>query len=487
MPDGTDGGVTFTLDGAHLRVDARPARLISMLRHGDGPPVVTAQPSSGEAKVEQLPEGARQATFQVRDDITVEATQAATFVAVADDSGRALVIAYTGELTVVPGGDDRFALGADEALVINGSGADPAVVPVAELSAEAHPDVAALLDATTDALFAPAGASMAAANPPSEAVAAPEERTVEVAPTNGDKPADGAAKKAAPQKNGGAKKAPAAAAGAGAGGGGRRKKGKKGRPQPQKAGAAKKAAAGTAAAAGAAGAAGATGVANKAPAKAAGGGGKRPPREPAKTGGGGGSGGGGGHDDDSYEDTPRDRRFLVGAVLVALILAVAAVLLLSQVGDDSTDVATGATTTTVEDDEVADTTTSSTTPATTTTTAPASTTTTARATTTTARATTTTAASQPKYSIEPKSCVQNGNTITYTASVKNDAAAAYDFTVDVSFKTSDGTEVAKGSATVSKLGSGRSADFTASGTSSRTLAGTGASCEVTRVDARPSA
>jgi hypothetical protein len=499
MPDGTDGGVTFTFEGAHLRVDARPARLVSMLRHGDGPPVVTAQPSSGPAKVEDLPAAARQATFQVRDDITVEATHAATFVAVADESGRCLVISYGGELTVVPGGgSDRFALAADEALVIGGTGADPAVVPVADLSADAHPQVAALLDATTDALFSPAGAPAAPTDTTSEAVAAPEERTVEVAPTSDDKPADGTAKKAGPQKPGGAKKAAAtggAAAAAGPGGGGRRKKGKKGRPQPQKAGGAKKAAATPGAAAGAAGgAAAAAGGAKKVPAKAAGGGGKQPPKQPAKTGGGGGGGGGGddGHGDDSYEDTPRDRRFLVGAVLVALVLAVGAVLLLSQVGDDSTEVATGATTTTVEDEDVADTTTSSTTPETTTT-APASTTTTARATTTTQQSTTTTArattttAPEPKYSIEPKSCVQNGNTITYTASVTNEAATAYDFTVDVSFKTSDGTEVAKGTATVSSLGSGRTAEFRASGTSSRTLAGTGASCDVTRVDARPSA
>lgn len=485
MPDGTDGGVTFTFEGAHLRVDARPARLVSMLRRGDGPPVVTAQPTSGPAKVEDLPTAARQATFQVRDDITVEATHAATFVAVADESGRCLVISYGGELTVVPGGGDRFALAADEALVIGAPDSDPAVVPVAELSADAHPQVAALLDATTDALFSPAGAPTERADTPSEAVAAPEERTVEVAPTSDDKPADGMAKKAGPQKPGGAKKAaaPGGAAAAAGQGGGRRKKGKKGRPQPQKAGGAKKAAATPGAAAGAAAAG-----AKKAPAKAAGGGGKQPPKPPAKTGGGGG--GGGGDHDDSYEDTPRDRRFLVGAVLVALVLAIGAVLLLSQVGDDSTDVATGTTTTTVEDEDVADTTTSSTTPETTTT-APASTTTTARATTTqqvtTTTAAPTTTAPQPKYSIDPKSCVQNGNTITYTASVTNEAATPYDFTVDVSFKTSDGTEVAKGTATVSRLGPGRTADFSTSGTSSRSLAGTGASCDVTRVDARPSA
>ena len=513
MPDGTPGGVTFTLDGSHLRVDARPARLVSMLKQGDGAPIVTAQPAGGAAKVEEFPTGARQATFQIRDDVTVEATQAATFVAVAEESGRCLVISYGGELTVVPGGDDRFALAADEALVISGPGTEPMVVPVSELSADSHPDVASLLDATTDAVFAAAATT---ASTPSEAVAAPEERTVEVAPTS-DKPAsgDGPAKKAETTPAKAAKKAAGAAAGAtgaaaggsggggpagGAPGGGRRKKGKKGRPQPQKSGGAKKAAtgagaAGAGAAAGGAAAAGTAGAAaaKKAPAKATGGGGKQPPKTPAKTGGGGG-GGGGGHDDDSYEDTPRDRRFLIGAVLVALVLAVGAVLLLSSVGDDTTEVATGDDTTTTVDEEVADTTTSSTTPPSTTTTTAArattttaqATTTTARATTTTARPTTTTAAPQPKYSIEPKSCVQNGNSITYTASVKNDSPVAYDYTIDVSFKTSDGSEVAKASANVTRLAPGRSADFSATGTSSRSLAGTGASCDVTRVDARPS-
>jgi hypothetical protein len=47
--------------------------------------------------------------------------------------------------------------------------------------------------------------------------------------------------------------------------------------------------------------------------------------------------------------------------------------------------------------------------------------------------------------------------------------------------------VASSDAAVNKLAAGKSTDFTATGTSTKALADTGASCTVERVDARPSA
>ncbi|HVM07749.1 MAG TPA: hypothetical protein VM345_04755 [Acidimicrobiales bacterium] len=495
MPEGGSGAantpVKISLDGAHLRVDARPARLVSMLKGADGTPLVTAQPSAGAATSEPLPAAARQATFRVRDDVTVEATSAANFVAIADEKGPCVVIAYGGELTVIPGGNDRFALGAHEALLVGVDGG-PTVIPAAELTEESHPELASLLDDAAEAVLAPAAATAATAEDPGKAEGTPTSAT-EAAGAGDDEtaPATAAAVAAVAATTPAAKKAAAtpAKAASKSTGGQRRKKGKKGRPQPSKSAAKKAAPVGAgadAAAAGAAGAAAATKAAK------AGGAGKQPPKDPPK-GGGGGGGGGGGHDDDSYEDTPRDKRFIVGTVLVALVLAVGAVLLLSNVGgdDDGVDVATGTTTTEVEEPTTSSTALEATTTEAPATTAPRATTTTAPATTTTARATTTTAAPTttapaPNYSIEPKSCVQNGNSITYTAAVTNSASGPWDFTIDISFKTADGGEVAKATANVTRLASGRTADFSATGTSSRNLAGTGASCDVTRVDARPS-
>jgi len=82
--------------------------------------------------------------------------------------------------------------------------------------------------------------------------------------------------------------------------------------------------------------------------------------------------------------------------------------------------------------------------------------------------------------------VQNGNSITYTATLTNKASVSFDYTVRVVFKDSAGKAVASSDAAVNKVGSNRSVDFTATGTSSTTLANTGASCNVERVDARQS-
>lgn len=499
MPDSTKRGVKVRLDGSHLHVDARPARLVSMLRgserKGSGAElVVTAHPVNGDPHTDTVPKAARQATFQLRDDVTVEASSAASFVAIAEETGRCLVIAYEGEVTVVPEGGDRFALTGDEALVVGVPG-DPQLIAAADLTPEAHPELLALLDEVAAAVLGGQAPAAAVADKPAAEVDKDVAAANPAVAAAADKPAPTAA--AGIATAGGA----AAAGGLGAAASGqRRKKGKKGRPQPAKAAPGKSAPSKSApsksapsksqptksasksapvkgAAAGAAvGAAGAK--------VAAGGGGKPPAKVPPKTGGGGG--GGDGHDDESYEDTPRDKRFLVGSLIVALLLAVAAVVFLSN-GDDDTQVATGPSTTGVPA------TTEVTEPTTVTTEAPAAptteapTTTAAPATTTAKPTTTTAAAAVADYSIEPKSCVQNGNSITYTASVKNDSSAPFDFTVDVSFKSADGSEVAKATANVTRLAGGRSAEFSATGTSSRNLAGTGASCDVVRVDAQPSA
>jgi outer membrane biosynthesis protein TonB len=485
MPEQDNGGVEVTLDGAHLRVDARPARLVSQLKGGGGgDPVLTARPVDGPAHTESLPPNARRATFRIRDDVTVEATRAADFVAIADETGRCLVVAFSGEVTVVPRGDDRFALGAHEALVVPAGKGEPRVVSTAELTEADQTELEAFMDETADAVLAPPA-------PPTPATPEPEpkpEPDVKPEPDAKTAPVPVVAAKAAPtpSKTAPGKASPAKKAGAGVPvgqtGGQRRKKGKKGRPQParpQKTAAAKKAAA----------------PAKAASKVAAAGGGGRPPVPPSRGGGGGGGAGGGsgpgggGHDDDVYEDTPRDRRFVFIASAGALVVAVVLIVMLTG-NNDKGNVATNATTTT---EATAATTTTAKPAATTTTAKPAATTTTAKpaatTTTTTAKpaATTTTVATvAPNYTIDPKSCVQTGNSITYTATVTNKASVPFDFAVTVTFKDSSGAQVASADANVTKLGSGRSADFSAKGTSSKSLAGTGASCEVTKVDAHAS-
>ncbi|MBW3651746.1 MAG: hypothetical protein KY458_14370, partial [Actinobacteria bacterium] len=75
--------VEVELVGPHLRVDARPAQLVAQLRGSDGGAVVTARPLVGPTRTENVPNGARQVTFQVSDQLSVEATRGADFVALA--------------------------------------------------------------------------------------------------------------------------------------------------------------------------------------------------------------------------------------------------------------------------------------------------------------------------------------------------------------------------------------------------------------------
>lgn len=484
MPGPAVGGgdaVKVTLEGSHLRVDARPARMVSLLKGtSGGEPVVSARRTEGGAHTQAMPRNARQATFRIRDDMTVEAARTADFVAIAEESGRCLVVAFSGEVTVLPRGDgDRFALGAHEALIVPAGKGEPRVVSTDELSGTDQADVDAVLDAAADAVLA-APAPAAAAAP---ATAAPATAT----PAKSEPAKPEPAKKAAPAPSAPAKKAAApvtaaAQGGGGGGGGGRRKKGKKGRPQPprpQKAAAAKKAAA-AGAAAGAA--------------KVAAGGGAPPTRPPSGGGGGGGGrgggggaggpgkGGGAGGREPEPDETPRDRRILIGAGLLAVIAAIV-VLALTSGNDGGETIATDATTTT-ETTEAPTTTVPTT--ATITTAPAAATTTTARpTTTTTVRATTTTAAPKADFAVAPKSCVQEGRSITYTAAITNKANEPYDFTISVSFRDGNGAEVATATANVSNLASGRTADFSAKGTSTKDIAGSG-QCHVTNIDAKPS-
>jgi hypothetical protein len=107
---------------------------------------------------------------------------------------------------------------------------------------------------------------------------------------------------------------------------------------------------------------------------------------------------------------------------------------------------------------------------------------------TTTAPTTTAAPAAPAvaYSIEPKTCQQKGNSITYTATILNKSTAAFDYTITVVFKDKSGAAVANASANVAKLAPNKAIDFTATGTANKDLANTGASCDVQKVDAKPS-
>ncbi len=486
MPEGSE--VQVTLDGAHLRVDARPSRLVSLLRGGGGDPVVTTRPETGDAVSSPVPEAARQVTVQIEDELTVEATRASDFVALAEAGGRRVVVAFTGEVTVLPAGPDgdRFALGAHEALLVESAGAEPRVVPSDSLSDDDQDEISAAMEA--------AALGVAAAAPKE---AAPKE-PVKAAATEKAAPAQ----KSAPQKSAAPKgetaKGPAVTP---PGGGKRGKKGKRARPQPQtkkQAPLVPAAAAGAGAAAAATTAAAASGAKKTTPAKKAGAT-KAPATKttkaaktaPGKGGGGGNQGGGGGHDD-SYEDTPADRRFIIAAVAVAAVVAVLLAVFVFRSGDDTTDLAADDTTTTAAPATTTTAAVTTSAPAVTPTTVAATTTakatsTTAPATTTTAKATTTTAAAPAvKYAIEPKSCVQNADkTITYTATITNQSTVPFDYTVRVAFKDDKGASAASSDAKVNLLAAGKSVDFTAKGTPSRSLVNVG-SCDVEQVDAKPS-
>jgi hypothetical protein len=435
----------------------------------------------------------------VAGDLAVEATRGSDFVALAETNGRQVVVAFNGEVTVLPKGEggDRFALGAHEALLVPGDGGDPRVVPIDDLSDDDQDEISGAMEA---AALGPTVAATTPADEPTEAVPALDapdlSSSEDITPSKaGSTPAKAGAGAGA---GGAAKKGPAAtpARPAGANAQKRNKKGKKGRPQQVAKKQAPLVPGAAGAAAGAAGAAAAAKKASGSPTKKASTPVKKAPVKAGAAKGGSRGAGGGGHDD-SYEDTPGDRRFIIGAVGLAVVVALVLAVFVLTGEDDDTDLAANGGTTTTEVLESTTTSEASTptsgapvattaAPAPTSTAAPATTTTTP-ATTTSARATTTTAAAvAPKYGIEPKSCVQNANnSITYTATIKNDSTAAFDYTIRVVFKDASGASAASSDATVSKLAPGRSVDFTATGTPNRNLAGSG-NCNVEKVDAKPS-
>ncbi|HUP85207.1 MAG TPA: FxLYD domain-containing protein [Acidimicrobiales bacterium] len=466
-------------------MDARPARLVSMLRGGGGSAgggaaVVTAQREGGDTVTRVVPPAARQVTFQVHGPLQVEATPGSDFVALAEEGGRRVVVAFNGEVTVLPTGSDgdRFALGAHEALLVPADGGDPRVVPVDDLSDEDQDEISAVMEGAS---LAPSTAATATpATPPATSV---DEPTQQVAAATAGAGGAGAANADPAKKPSG--QVPAKAVG-NAQKRNQQKKGKKGRPAQQAKKAAPLVPAATTAGAGV----------RKASTPST------PPTTPVKKSTGPAKKATSGKavatavHDESYEDTPGDRRFIIGAIALAVVIAVVLAIFVRSSGDDKADVAADATTTTSATDEstTASTEAPSTTVAvTTTSTAKATTTavptTTAKATTTTAAKATTTSAPAPavKYGIEPKSCVQNANnSITYTATITNQSTAAFDYTVRVVFKDANNTSVATADANVTKLAAGKSVDFTATGTPNRSLANAG-QCTVERVDAKASA
>src|SRR5687767_6011302 len=105
-----------TLEGQQARVDARDARLVAQLRGRGGAAWLTARTSGGDDVHQAVPAAARQGTFRLGDTLSVDATSASDFVAVTEENGRALVVAYSGEVVVKPGGEggERFALAPSE-------------------------------------------------------------------------------------------------------------------------------------------------------------------------------------------------------------------------------------------------------------------------------------------------------------------------------------------------------------------------------------
>ncbi|MGI8791740.1 MAG: hypothetical protein ACR2H3_00935, partial [Acidimicrobiales bacterium] len=103
----------------------------------------------------------------------------------------------------------------------------------------------------------------------------------------------------------------------------------------------------------------------------------------------------------------------------------------------------------------------------------------------TTKAPSTTVAPVPNYSFVPKTCEQNGQQITYTGDMTNKADRAYSFVVRVVFKDSGGATVAESTARIDKLASGQKTTMSTTGTSNKSLAGSGASCDVEKIDATP--
>ena len=186
-------------------------------------------------------------------------------------------------------------------------------------------------------------------------------------------------------------------------------------------------------------------------------------------------------DEGDVEPFPEERqgggRWILAALAVAALIALILLAVLPGGEEEDGPVAGPAT-------SLARTTTTAAAPAAETTTPETTATTAAETTTTDAPATTTTIA-PPSASIQPKSCVQQGTTITYTAGLTNTSRVAATYDIRVAFIDQTGSEVGSATATVSDVAPGASEDWSATGSVPADLRDTGASCAVTSITGRP--
>lgn len=188
------------------------------------------------------------------------------------------------------------------------------------------------------------------------------------------------------------------------------------------------------------------------------------------------------HDDAEVEPFPDERRsgsrWLLAALGVAALIALVLLAVLPGDDDKDDDTLAGPATTIERAPTTADQPAATTVPETT-----VPPTTVGETTTTEAPATTTTIA-PPTASIQPKSCVQQGSTITYTAGLTNTSKVRATYDIRVAFIDQTGNEVASATATVENLAPGSSKDWSATGSVPADLRNTGASCAVTSITGR---
>ena len=186
-------------------------------------------------------------------------------------------------------------------------------------------------------------------------------------------------------------------------------------------------------------------------------------------------------DEADVEPFPEERqgtgRWILAALAVAALIALVLLAVLPG-GEEEEDPVAGPAT------SLERTTTTAAAPAAETTTPEATATTEAETTTTEAPATTTTIA-PPTASIQPKSCVQQGTTITYTAGLTNTSEVAATYDIRVAFIDQTGSEVGSATVAVADVAPGESQDWSATGSVPSDLRDTGASCAVTSITGRP--
>lgn len=183
------------------------------------------------------------------------------------------------------------------------------------------------------------------------------------------------------------------------------------------------------------------------------------------------------------DERARGGRWLLAALAAAALIALLLLVLLPD-GEEEDDAVAGPSTSVVS-------TTTTGAPGVTPTEVPATTAapttappTTVESTTTTVPRTTTTIA-PPTASIQPKSCVQQGDTITYTAGLTNTSEVRATYEIRVAFVDQAGREVGSATTTVSSVAPGASKDWSAAGRVPADLRDTGASCAITSITGRP--